>query len=120
MKQSVFLILTLILLVGCSDRDDDLSGVNIRIKNKSSLDFDAVQVGAADMVHSNIAAGSFSDYLEYETAYSYAYIQIAVDDQIYILQPIDYVGETPLGNGFYTYVLNISEDGSVILDFKVD
>ncbi len=112
--------LLLIFVLSCTDRDDDLTAVNIRIKNVSDVSYTRVQVGADDQVHENIASGDFSDYLEYEEAFRYAFIEIMAEDQTYTLQPIDFVGETPLSLGFYTYELNITESGDVILEFKVD
>jgi len=120
MKQFAFLIVSLFLLTGCTDRDDDLNGVHIRIKNGSDLTYDRVQVGAGDKLHTNISPGAFSGYLEYDIAYDYAYINIISGDENFVFQPIDFVGETPLEHGFYTYVLNISEEGTVQLDFLVD
>jgi len=120
MKRLAFLVLIAVFFVGCSDRDDNIDGVNIRIKNDSSVTFDVVQVGSEDMLHENIRPDEYSGYLEYETAYEYAYVHIKVGEETYVLQPIDFVGETPLENGFYTYKLNISEDGNVALIFVVD
>ena len=120
MTRFVFLFLIVAVFMGCSDRDDDLEGVNIRIKNESSLTFDTVEVGGNETVHENIGPDEYSGYLEYEMAYSYAYINITVGEENYVLQPIDYVGETPLENGFYTYGLSISEEGNVVLNFMVD
>ncbi|HUH47280.1 MAG TPA: hypothetical protein VLZ54_09020 [Arenibacter sp.] len=120
MKQFVFLIASLFLLAGCTDRDDALNGVHIRIKNDSGHVYDMVQVGEGDKSHEDIGPDSFSDYLEYESAYNYAYIHITIGDESYIFQPHDFVGEIPLDPGFYTYVLNISEEGIVQLDFVVD
>ena len=120
MKQFALLFLIATVFIGCSDRDDNLDGVNIRIKNESSVTFDTVQVGSDEMIHENIGPEEYSGYLEYETAYSYAYINITVGEENYVFQPIDFVGETPLENGFYTYGLSISEEGDVILNFVVD
>jgi hypothetical protein len=120
MKLFACLFLIATVFMGCSDRDDDLQGVSIRIKNESSLTFDTVQVGANESVHENIGPDEYSGYLEYETAYSYAYINITAGAENYILQPIDFVGETPLENGFYTYGLSISKEGDVVLNFIVD
>ncbi|SMG36147.1 hypothetical protein [Arenibacter troitsensis] len=120
MKRFALLFLIATVFINCSDRDDNLEGVNIRIKNESSVIFDAVQVGSDDMIHENIAPDEYSDYLEYETAYTYAYINIMVGEENYVVQPIDFVGETPLENGFYTYGLNISEEGDVVLNFIMD
>jgi len=67
-----------------------------------------------------VASGDYSEYLEYQTAYQYAYIKIEADSTSYVLQPIDFVGEDSLNIGFYTYELNVSEQGDVLLNFKVD
>ena len=120
MKRFALLLLIATVIIACADRDDNLEGVNIRIKNESSVTFDTVQVGGDEMIHENIGPEEYSGYLEYETAYSYAYINIMVGEENYVLQPIDFVGETPLENGFYTYVLSISEEGDVVLNFVVD
>ena len=112
--------LLLIFAVGCTDRDDDLTAINIRIKNVSAISFDTIQVGGAEQLHQNIAPDNFSDYLKYEVAYRYAFIEIMADGETYTLQPIDFVGETPLSFGFYTYELNVSDTGNVLLEFKVD
>ncbi|MBU2906139.1 MULTISPECIES: hypothetical protein [Arenibacter] len=120
MKRLALLFLIATVFIGCSDRDDNLEGVNIRIKNESNVTFDTVQVGSDEMIHENIGPEEYSSYLEYETAYSYAYINIMVGEENFVSQPIDFVGETPLENGFYTYGLSISEEGDVILNFMVD
>ena len=118
-----FLILSISLLffsLGCSDQDDELTGIKIRVKNASTITFDEVQVGGEEMIHSNLAPDDYSDYLIYESAYRYAYIRITSGEESYFLQPIDFVGETPLPLGFYTYELGITEEGDVILDFVID
>lgn len=122
MRKLMFLpVLLLALCFGCEDRDDNLNTVNLRIKNLSDVTFTRVQVGADDKIHTNIAAGYFSDYLEYEEeTYKYAYINILAEGNTYTLQPIDFVGETPLPIGFYTYELSFREDNSVVLTFVAD
>ena len=121
MKNTVALLLIILLFsVGCSDSNDDSSSVNIRLKNVSSINFDKVQVGDQNHIHTAIASNSFSAYLEYNKAYRYAYIEIKSNTENFVLQPIDFVGETPLKNGYYTYELNVDESGSVILNFITD
>ena len=121
MKKSVILALVLsVLLMACTDRDDDLESINIRIKNNSSLAFDAVLVGTAMEPHINVSPGSYSTYFMYEEAYRYAYIEITSGEETFVLQPIDFVGETLLPIGFYTYELNITETGEVLLEFVID
>jgi len=119
-KQIVFLVLVFISIVGCTDRDDNITKVNLRIKNSSTVHFDEVTVNSNENVYSNISVDSYSDYIEFDELYSYAYVQILADGETYTLQPIDFVGETPLEVGFYTYELGIDEGGNVVLIFKVD
>lgn len=121
MKNALTLVfVVLFLATSCTDRDDKLSAVNIRVKNVSSINFDEVQAGGDEFIHFEVSSGSFSEYLEYETAYQYAYIQIMSGNESYVLQPIDFVGETPLEIGFYTYVLDVSEEGDISLIFVED
>lgn len=121
MKKYLFALLSLIIFsVGCTDRDDNITAVNLRVKNNNSFAYDKVQVGADDKFHENLAAGSYSNYLEYETAYQYDYIKIDTTGNSHVLQPIDFVGETALAPGFYTYELKIDTEGNVGLNFKRD
>lgn len=121
MKRLILLMLVIgCLALSCTDRDDDINEVNIRIKNVSKLSFDQVQVGDAETPHMNVSPDAFSEYLVYETAYRYAYIQITSGAETYTLQPIDFVGETELPIGLYTYELDVSEEGDVLLEFKID
>ncbi|NAS11781.1 hypothetical protein [Poritiphilus flavus] len=106
--------------ISCTDRDDDVTTINIRIKNDSNLLFEEVTVGDSEEVHMNVASGDYSEYFEYETAYQYAFIRIIAGGQTFTLQPIDFVGEEVLPVGFYTYELNISTDDEVLLNFVVD
>jgi hypothetical protein len=109
-----------IMTVACSDRDDDLISINIRVKNMSSLIFDEVIVGDEDHVYKTLSPDTYSEYQEFETAYRYAYIQITSGEEIFVLQPIDFVGEEVLPIGLYTYVLNVDEEGQVSLEFRID
>ena len=121
MKRYIVLIMLLAMGFGaCTDRDDDLEAINIRVKNKSSLIFDSVQVGEALEPVTNLAPDDYSEYQEFETAYTYAFIRITSGEETFTLQPIDFVGETPLPFGFYTYELDISDTGEVILNFVID
>lgn len=110
----------LVATIGCTDLDDDLSTVNIRVRNVSEIAFDLVQVGDTEKTHENVAPDSFTPYLEYEEAYRYAYILIESGTETFVLQPIDFVGETPLPIGLYTYELDINEEGEVLLNFVVN
>ncbi|MGB5228479.1 MAG: hypothetical protein WBN55_09450 [Eudoraea sp.] len=121
MKNIGFVLLTfLVFTLSCTDRDDNVDTINIRIKNDSNINFDEVQVGTNEELYTNTAPGDYSNYLVYEMAYQYAFVEIKSGEDIYVLQPIDFVGETELPIGFYTYKLNINEEGEVSLQFVVD
>ncbi|MRI00434.1 hypothetical protein GH721_07785 [Kriegella sp. EG-1] len=121
MKKFALLLITIVLVVGsCTDRDDELSGVNIRVKNDSNINFNSVTVGGSEEVYENISPGDYSKYLEYETAYRYNSVFIEADSTSYNYSPIDFVGEDSLSFGFYTYELNVNEEGEVSLVFKID
>ncbi|MEN8788996.1 MAG: hypothetical protein ABF293_09020 [Flavobacteriaceae bacterium] len=120
MAKYFLLTLCLLVTIGCTDRDDDLKSVNIRVHNVSDITFDIVRVGGEEKIHENVAPDSYTSYLEYEEAYRYASIQIEAGTEFYGLLPFDFVGETPLPIGLYTYELDINEEGEVLLNFVVD
>lgn len=109
-----------IMSSSCTDRDDDLVSINIRVKNMSTFVFDEVIVGSEDHVYEMLSPDSYSEYQEYETAYTYDYIQITSGEEVFVLQPIDFVGEEVLPIGLYTYELNVDEEGQVTLEFQID
>ena len=114
------MLLLMVCFTSCDDRDDDISEVNIRVRNVSDITFDRVQVGEADKVHENVSPDSFTEYLQYEVAYRYAFIEIQSGGETFVLQPIDFVGEMELPIGLYTYELDVNEEGEVLLDFSID
>ncbi|MDX1314432.1 MAG: hypothetical protein R3356_02930 [Eudoraea sp.] len=121
MKRCFYLVIAIAMVsLSCTDRDDDLVAVNIRVKNASDLIFDSVQVGESDEPITALSPDDYSDYQEFETAYTYAFIQITSGEEVFTLQPIDFVGETPLPFGFYTYELDVSDTGEVLLNFVID
>ena len=121
MKRPILALLMIILLsLGCTDRDDELDTIQIRVKNNNDFVYQRVTVGGAENVYENIGPGDYSEYLIYDEAYRYASINIEGNGQTYTLQPIDFVGETPLGIGFYTYELTANESGMVDLDFIIE
>ena len=120
MKKLLVIVFSAIFLISCTDRDDEVEAVNIRVRNLSTWTFDRLQVGEPDKVHEMVAPDAFTEYLEYEEAYRYAYLEILSGAETFVLQPIDFVGETPLPIGLYTYELDITEEGEVLLNFVVD
>ena len=82
----------------------------IRAHNVSDFDYENVVVDGKEF--GNLASGERSEYLEFEgTVYRYAPVELDVDGTHYDLQPIDYVGETPLGGGHFAYEIGLAELG---------
>jgi hypothetical protein len=92
-----------------SECEKDESKTNIRIINDSNYDFCNVIIGDKLNGHNygEINSDQNTCYLIYEKAYNYAYVSLFIEEEELIIQPIDYVGETPLGIGYFTYHLNI-------------
>ncbi|MFQ5605300.1 MAG: hypothetical protein ACE5HS_18700 [bacterium] len=94
---------------------------NLRIHNASQYDFTSVQIDPynqltlyGDIKHSEITA-----YQPFEIAYRYAYVRLFIDGNEFIIQPIDFVGETPLGKGQFTYELNVFDFQNRALSISV-
>jgi len=113
-----------IFFINCS-KDTNATDVMIRIENIGQEDFINVIVESG-LTHDygDVLAGQRTEYKAFETAYTYAYIEVQIDSSTYIIKPIDYVGETPLEPGNYTYQLasigNEETYGNLRLTFKKD
>lgn len=108
--------------VGCTTAQESSAagGVEVRIANRSDRDFDSVDVTftSKKVSYGPVAKGATSEYQTVqEEAYRYALVVVTVGGETFRFQPIDFVGETPLAPGRYTYALNIDpNDGMVTID----
>ncbi|MDZ7808469.1 MAG: hypothetical protein U5K71_15355 [Gracilimonas sp.] len=113
MKANQFLILALSALIGCSvfSGNDNPSKVNIRLSNVSPYTYQDIRVSTTgdDVNFGDLRSSQFTDYSVFETAYRYAFVELQINDSTYTLQPIDYVGETPLKSGRYTYQIDADD-----------
>ncbi len=115
---SILIFITGFGLISC-----DIFGENstlIRIHNASEYDFLRVEVNTSNEPrnYGPIKSDEKSRYKTFEVAYRYAYVRLFVDENEFIIQPIDFVGETPLGSGKFTYVLEIIDFENRILNIK--
>lgn len=110
MKKIYFLLIS-IFLISCNQNDDDT--LLLRIKNTSQFDYTDVVVNTSGGEHNygTVNANQISDYKVFDLAYRYAFVELKIDGDTYTIQPIDYVGETPLDNGKYTYEINAANSG---------
>ncbi len=83
---------------------------NIRIKNDSQYDFcNLVLTPSSETAnYGGIAAGATTCHRPFTKAYDYAKIEVFINNELFIIQPIDFVGETPLGTGNFTYTIAVT------------
>ena len=110
---------------GCTSvQESAASGVEVRVANRSDRDFDQVDVTFASqkVSYGPVAKGAASEYREaQEKAYRYALVVVTAGGETFRFQPIDFVGETPLAPGRYTYALNIDpNDRQLTIDLIED
>ena len=100
----------LFLVDGCSKILPPSGQVEIRVSNASDVSLDEVIVGFPDRreAYGSIAAHSHSSYRPVERAYRYAFVEAVVAGERLVLQPIDYVGESLLPEGRYSYILDVN------------
>ena len=97
------------LLAACSDPFSTDEGTHIRLRNASTFDFTAVTFnpGTSELKFARIAPGTVTNYVPVANAYRYGYLDLLIDGEHRTLQPIDYVGESFIGEGRFTYVITI-------------
>lgn len=121
---SVLLFLALIIGVGFAfsllftHTPENTNGSDIRIINASSVDFVDVVVGGIN--YGSIEHGQSTGYRHWKKAYRYSSASLKVAGKAYSLQPIDYVGEKPLGFGRFAYALELRENGELKIQVQSD
>ncbi|MDR8393688.1 hypothetical protein NC796_21215 [Aliifodinibius sp. S!AR15-10] len=105
-------ILLITLMAGCDTTSSIESDVLIRIQNNSSYTLNDLKVvfPEDEVAYGDVSGGKKSGYEQVIKAYRYAYIETVVREKKLVLQPIDYVGESLLDHGRYTYELSIHEE----------
>jgi hypothetical protein len=115
MRKLLILMISIATLFGCSNDDDNdnTSGVKIRLSNASQFDFQNIRINTGSS-NENVSLGNLkmakkTDYKLFESAYRYAFVELEINGKTYTIQPIDYVGETLLEDGNYTYQINAND-----------
>jgi FlaG/FlaF family flagellin (archaellin) len=80
-------------------------GSEFRVRNGSSLPFHQVVVNG--QLYGDIDAGQVSGYRHMQVAYRYASVELTAGTQKMRFIPEDYMSETPLDIGNFTYVLKV-------------
>jgi len=105
-----FLYLLIIVACLCGCRKE----VRLRIANRSDVELLNVVVRFPSQTekYGNILPGRTTEYRKVNKAYRYAYIEAVIEGKEAILQPQDYVGESLLSGGNYTYSLSYNPKAS--------
>lgn len=114
MKKTWILIVAIVLVIASCKKDGEVSGTLLRIQNVSQYNFESIMVNSpGGMVeYSATASGVNSSYKSIEYTYRYAYIEVMIDGEKFILQPIDYLGEEKYMDGKYTFQLDVYDFNS--------
>lgn len=96
--------------------------VEIRIHNASDRLMEDVVVGFPDgpVAYGDVEPGAATPYRVVGRAYRYAAVGAVVAGDSVRLMPIDYVGESLLRDGQYTYRLDLFEGGSLTLELVTE
>jgi hypothetical protein len=78
--------------------------VYLRVHNASEQAFDSVRVDGIEF--GSLPAGADSPYKAADGCnYAYGSMQVTSGNERFAVFPIDFIGETPLGPGYYTHAL---------------
>jgi hypothetical protein len=94
----------LVALSGCAPK---ATPTQIRVRNASDRDFQAVVVGGVRF--GDVKAGAATDYQVFPIALPIADANLLVGSNRLSFIPIDYVGYKPLGRGRFSYLLSIDK-----------
>jgi hypothetical protein len=97
-----------LVFAGCTESEP----TTVRICNDTGFDINAVAwntIYAVDV----LPIGACSDYETPTTdVYRYTAVTFRVQTDAFMIQPVDFVGETPLGDGAWSYHLSITDYAS--------
>lgn len=120
MKRLILLSIFLLgIAISCTDRDDDVATVNIRIENNTDFLFSEVRLSQQDTLYENIGTGDFSEYYEYEQAFQTTALTVVADSTTYNYVPEE-IPTDSLPIGFYTYELGLDEEEMLTFTFRID
>jgi hypothetical protein len=95
--------------VGCGNPFGSDGPTRIRLRNASSFELTSVTFapGSERVEFTRIGPNAITEYRSVEHAYSYGYFDALVAGVRRTIQPIDFVGESYIGEGKFTYQVTI-------------
>ena len=103
------LVVLVAMVAACENPFSSDDGTHIRLRNASSFELTAVTFapGEPTLEYARIAPGETTGYVRVDNAYSYGMLDALVGGQHRRIQPIDFVGESYIGEGRFTYVITV-------------
>ena len=101
----LLLIISVFTLLCAACGPVEIAASNTSPHDLLDLNFHSIEWG-------NLAADATTDFFEVDEAYDYTYVHFFIDQVEFLIQPIDYVGETSLSPGRYIYELVIDDPSS--------
>lgn len=90
---------------------------SIRVRNETGSPLHGVTVNG--VTYGDIAAGGSTGYRDMSGAYRYASLSVVMSGTKIDLRPHDYVGETPLGEGRFTYrIIKLTGNDGATVDIR--
>lgn len=112
MRKCYYCLLLFLTSLGCNKTDTETTdlrtptnAVEVRITNTTNFDFEEVILMTENV--GTVLAGESSSFHVFDTAYEYGYVKAMINGKEYVAQPVDFVGETPLSPGQYSYLVSI-------------
>lgn len=109
----VIIILTVLFNFSCS-KEDETNEVYFRLSNVSEVDFENTTYN--DINYGPLKAGEKTEYILFKNQYSYGAVSILINGKDFGWQPMDYVGESLLEDGYYTFEYSFDVDEQILSD----
>ena len=97
------------LATGCNNPFSSDSGTRIRLRNASAFELTNVtfRPGQPKLEFDRIRPGEATNYVTVPNSYGYGYLEVLVNGSRRVIQPIDYVGESYIGDGRFTFEITV-------------
>jgi hypothetical protein len=123
MKKILLISIIILSVLACKKTKYEPEGPTaVRIKNTTTdVSFTEVRVNISDTIKlmGNVAAGGYSEYIQFPKAYVKAEISAKVSGQLFSTGVVNYTGLNYLGQVKITYEVGISDMANKILSMKV-
>jgi hypothetical protein len=115
MVKRLFLAAAGVALAGCATMAVPTETfVRMHNSSQSTLENVRANFSGQEVIYGTLPPGVRSDYRPIRVAYRYALVEAEVNGRKFDFQPQDYMGETPLGPGRFTYRLTTDTSGGTL------